>query len=196
MLGDREFTTEDIARICGVSRPAVVDWISRGTLRARLTEGGHRRVPRAVLADFLRVQGYRIPREVARERPLVFVLDDEEMWRKAISTALQSDFDVETHTPSPECLLEIGERSPDVVVFDLHMPGMDSHQLLDALRDAGETLGDMLLVAIGTADEELPLARRGGAHLAISKNRVIAGELLPMLVKLVSEKQRRPALHA
>lgn len=192
MLGDREFTTEEIAQICGVSRPAVVDWITRGTLRARLTEGGHRRVARAVLAEFLRAQGYRVPQSVARERPLVFVLDDEELWRKSIRTALQADFDVETCTPSPEALLEIGERKPDIIVFDLRMPGMDSLQLLEALSDARELVGDLLLVAIGAHDEELPIARRSGAQLAISKSRVAVGELHPLVVKLVSEHQRRP----
>ena len=58
MLGEREFTTEEIAQICGVSRPAVVEWVTRGLLPARLTEGGHRRVARSTLAAFL---GKRAP---------------------------------------------------------------------------------------------------------------------------------------
>ena len=197
MLGDREFTTEEIAQICGVSRPAVVDWITRGTLRARLTDGGHRRVARASLSEFLRGQGYRVPLEVGRERPLVFVIDDESMWRSWIEEALQrdGDFDIETFAPGTEVLLATGEYKPDVIVFDLRMPGIDSHQLLEALHETRDDLGDVLLVAMGAHDDELPLARRNGAHLALSKMRVKTGELHPMLVKLVSEKQRRP-LHA
>jgi excisionase family DNA binding protein len=196
MLGDREFTTEEIAQICGVSRPAVVDWITRGTLRARLTDGGHRRVARAVLSEFLRLQGYRVPQEVARERPLVFVIDDEALWRTSIETALQNDFDVETFAPGTEVLLAAGERRPDVVLFDLRMPGMDGHQLLDALHHASDDIGDVLIVAIGGHDEDLPAARRGGAHLCLAKARVAAGDLHPMLIKLISEKQRRPMLNA
>ncbi len=196
MLGDREFTTEEIAQFCGVSRPAVVDWITRGTLQARLTDGGHRRIARAVLAEFLRTQGYRVPLDVGREKPLVFVIDDESMWRAWIEEALQTDgdFDVETFAPGTEVLLATGEYKPDVIVFDLRMPGLDGHQLLDAFHQAQDELGDMLLVAMGAHDDELPLARRNGAHLALSKSRVKAGELHPMLVKLVSEKQRRPIL--
>jgi excisionase family DNA binding protein len=196
MLGDREFTTEEIAQICGVSRPAVVDWISRGTLRARVTDGGHRRVARGILSEFLLMQGYRVPMTVARERPLVYVLDDEELWRKSIQTALQNDFEVETSAPAPEALLDIGERRPDVVIFDLHMPGMDTLLLMEALHDATDTLGEVLLVAVGAHDEELPLARRSGAQLALSKNRIANGDLHPLVVKLVSEHQRRPMLTA
>lgn len=196
MLGDREFTTEEIARICGVSRPAVVDWISRGMLRARVTEGGHRRVARAILSDFLRAQGYRVPLRVARERPLVYVLDDEEIWRQSIQTALQGDFDVEVSAPTPEALINIGKCRPDVVIFDLHMPGCDTLQLLDALHTSMDMPDDTLLVAVGAFEEELPLSRRSGAHLAISKHRIVNGDLRPLVVKLVSERQRRPMLSA
>ena len=196
MLGDREFTTEEIAQICGVSRPAVVDWIARGTLRARLTDGGHRRVARSTLADFLRAQNYRVPTAVARERPLVFVLDDEAIWRQSIQTALQHDFEVVLFAPGPEALLSIGERRPDVVIVDLGMPGVDAPLLVEALRAAGDHLGDVLVVAIAAYDEDVAVGRRVGAHLALSKGRVAAGELHPLMVKLVSERQRRPLLGA
>ena len=89
------------------------------------------------------MQGYRVPMTVARERPLVYVLDDEELWRKSIQTALQNDFEVETSAPAPEALLDIGERRPDVVIFDLHMPGMDTLLLMEALHDATDTLGEV-----------------------------------------------------
>lgn len=194
MLGDREFTTEEIAQICGVSRPAVVDWITRGTLRARVTDGGHRRVARATLAEFLRAQSYRVPTSVARERPLVFVLDDEAIWRQSIETALEHDFEVVACAPGPEALLAIGEQRPDAVIVDLHMPGVDAPLLVEALSEAQELLGEVLVVAVAAHDEDLPIARRRGAHLALSKGRVAAGELQPLLVKLVSEHQRRPLL--
>jgi excisionase family DNA binding protein len=41
-------TTGEVARLCGVSRDAVVKWIKKGTLRAIRTPGGHYRVPREV----------------------------------------------------------------------------------------------------------------------------------------------------
>jgi excisionase family DNA binding protein len=196
MLGDREFTTEEIAQICGVSRPAVVDWITRGTLRARLTEGGHRRVTRVVLSEFLKGQEYQIPVEVSRERPLIFVLDDEYIWRSSIEESLLriDAFDVETFAPGMEVLLAVGERKPDLVIFDMHMPGMDSAQLLTALTTSKTELGETLLVAMGIHEEELPLARKNGAHMAIIKSRIASGDLLSLIVKIISDKQRRPLL--
>ena len=112
----------------------------------------------------------------------------------ALETALQHDFEVETCAPGLEALLAIGEQRPDVVIVDLHMPGVDAPLLVEALSGAGELLGEVRVVALVAHDEGLPAARRGGAHLALSKGRVAAGELHPLLVKLVSEHQRRPLL--
>lgn len=193
MLGEREFTTEEIAQFCGVSRPAVVEWISRGLLTARLTEGGHRRVGRPALASFLHTQGYRMPPEVARERPLVFTIDDEPIWRATIESHLEPDFEIETFAQGADVLLACGARRPDVIVMDMRMPGMDGAQLLDALARS-EALKDTLFVALTAYEEEIAAAKRNGAHLALPKSR--ASELHDLLVRLVSDYQRRQPLAA
>jgi excisionase family DNA binding protein len=104
MLADREFTTEEIARMCGVSRPAVVEWIRRGLLVSRTTEGGHRRVPRRDLALFLEAHGYALPRSVERRRPLVFLVDDERTFRGAVAEALGDDYELRGFAFGPEVL--------------------------------------------------------------------------------------------
>ena len=193
MLGEREFTTEEIAQFCGVSRPAVVEWITRGLLPARLTEGGHRRVARPALAQFLATHGYRMPVEVARERPLVFVINGDPLWRDTIQSRLEPDFEVRSFSPDPGALLVCGEQRPDVILFDMYMPGMSGLQLLKAFTTAG-MLRDSLFIALTAYDEEVASARRYGAHHAIPRARV-ASDLYTVLVKLVSKAQRRLAAH-
>lgn len=188
-LNEREFTTEEIAQFCGVSRPAVVEWISKGLLAARLTEGRHRRVSRSALAAFLTAQGYRIPVEVAREKPLVFVIDDEPVWRATIQAQLEPLFEVLTYAQGIEVLLACGHLRPDAIVFDMHMPGMDGMQLLDAITKA-PVLNETRFVALTEHDEEISAARRSGAHIALPKTR--SEDLQSMLIKNVSEAQRRP----
>lgn len=188
MLGEREFTTEEIAQICGVSRPAVVEWVTRGLLPARLTEGGHRRVARSTLAAFLGKQGYRIPRDVARERPMVFVIDDEPIWRSTVQNYLDRDFDVTTWAPGVEVFVAMGAQQPDVVIIDLHLPGMDALHLLEVMSRA-PSLQDTLRVALVPHEEEVSAARRAGAHLSVSKAR--ASELQHLVTRLVGDYQRR-----
>lgn len=188
MLGEREFTTEEIAQICGVSRPAVVEWVTRGLLPARLTEGGHRRVARSTLAGFLGKQGYRIPRDVARERPLVFVIDDEPIWRGTVQNYLDMDFEVHTFAPGVEVFLAMGAQQPDVVILDLHLPGIDALHILEVIARA-PSLQDTLRVALVPHEEEVSAARRAGAHLSVSKAR--ASELQHLVARLVGDHQRR-----
>jgi excisionase family DNA binding protein len=56
----RYYTTFDIAKICGVTRITVRNWVNKGQLPAILTPGGHRRISHEDLTAFLRANGYDI----------------------------------------------------------------------------------------------------------------------------------------
>ena len=187
-LGEREFTTEEIAQMCGVSRPAVVEWIGRGLLPARLTEGGHRRVARAALATFLSQQGYKLPAEVARAKPLVVVIDDETIWRATLESHLVSGYEVRTYPQGAEVLVAIGALRPDIIVLDTRMPGFDGYALLESLR-RHRALEGALIVALTQHEEEVAGARATGAHGAIPKARI--AELPTLLTRLLMDNQRR-----
>lgn len=51
------FTTNDIAKICSVTRQTVINWIKMGRLKAVVTPGGHRRVMREELVSFMERNG-------------------------------------------------------------------------------------------------------------------------------------------
>lgn len=55
----RFFTTYQIGQLLGVSRHSVINWIEKGGLLAHRTPGGHRRVRREDLVEFL--QKHKIP---------------------------------------------------------------------------------------------------------------------------------------
>lgn len=187
-LGEREFTTEEIAQMCGVSRPAVVEWIGRGLLSARLTEGGHRRVARAALATFLGQQGYKLPPEVARAKPMVLVVDDETIWRATLEAHLSPGYDVRTFPQGVDVLISIGALRPDIIVVDTRMPGFDGYALIEALR-RHRALEDTLVVGLTQTDDEVAGVRSIGGHGAISKARI--GDLPQLLTRLLMEHQRR-----
>ena len=46
-------TTHEVARYCHVTLTTIVNWIEDGSLRAYKTKGGHRRVKKDDLVDFL-----------------------------------------------------------------------------------------------------------------------------------------------
>jgi len=51
------FTTNEIAKICKVTRQTVINWIRAGKLDAQSTPGGHRRVIREDLVKFIEKAG-------------------------------------------------------------------------------------------------------------------------------------------
>lgn len=54
---DEYMTTTELARLCGVSRFTVINWVENGYLKSIKTQGGHRRISRAVATLFLRTAG-------------------------------------------------------------------------------------------------------------------------------------------
>jgi excisionase family DNA binding protein len=188
MLGEREFTTEEVAGYCGVTRPAVVSWIAQSLLPARKTPGGHRRVLRNDLARFLEHQGYEVPPEVARVRPLLFAVEGEALHIEALAAVFAQDFEVHTWPAGIELLLALGAQRPDVLVAALPMAALDGARLLLAASRSEATAGT-LRAAVVARTEDVKAARRSGAEVAFARDRL--DELYAAVVARVSDRQRR-----
>jgi DNA-binding response OmpR family regulator len=84
----------------------------------------------------------------------VLVVDDEEDFLKALVTRLElRGMEVRGVTSGDEALETLAERSFDVVVLDIKMPGMDGIDVLRAIRR--EHAGTAVLVLTGHASQEL-----------------------------------------
>lgn len=188
MLGEREFTTEEIARYCGVTRPAVVSWIAQSLLPARRTAGGHRRVLRPDLARFLQQQGYAVPPEVLRARPLLFAVEGDAAGAEALAGVFAQDFEVHAGPASIDVLLELGAMRPDVLVAALPMAGLDGARLLLAVSRSPAMAGTLRAAVVARADQ-VAGARAQGAELAFACDRL--GALHAAVVARVSDRQRR-----
>ncbi|MCM2333010.1 MAG: helix-turn-helix domain-containing protein, partial [Anaeromyxobacteraceae bacterium] len=66
---NRYYTTHEAARVLGVSLPTVVNWIKARRLRCHRTPGGHRRIAREDLADFMLRHGMPLGGELAGAAP-------------------------------------------------------------------------------------------------------------------------------
>jgi excisionase family DNA binding protein len=188
MLGEREFTTEEVAGYCGVTRPAVVSWIEQSLLPARRTAGGHRRVLRDDLARFLGHQGYVVPPEVSRVRPLLFVVEGDAAPVEVVAAAFAQDFEVQAWPASIDALLAIGSERPDVLVVTLPMAALDGARLLMAASRSAATASTLRAAVVRRASE-VKAARGYGAELAFACDRLDA--LYRAVLARVSDRQRR-----
>jgi FixJ family two-component response regulator len=67
-------------------------------------------------------------------RALIAVLDDEPQFGKALARLLKTHgFDVVTFTRGEDLLAACASRSPDCLLLDLHMPGLNGFEVLERM---------------------------------------------------------------
>lgn len=107
----------------------------------------------------------------------VLVVDDSALARKFVKRALSGrGYEVEVADGGNEALERVSRWEPEVVVTDLHMPGMDGVALLKAVRQAEPTVPVIVLSGDATLDTALA-AIRSGAFDFVQKE---AADLWPL----------------
>jgi excisionase family DNA binding protein len=125
-------TLGQAATYLGVAQSTVRKWSDGGRLPAFYTPGGHRRFRRRDLDTFL--SGSRGPRSSGS--PLVLVVDDDERLREFVRVNLEMDgYFVREAANAEEGLAALEEESPDLILLDVMMPGMDGWDMLRRVQE-------------------------------------------------------------
>lgn len=91
-------------------------------------------------------------------RPLVFVVDDQTIVREPIAACLRTaGYDAVNVAGAAEVLEIVKSRLPDLIILDVHMPGMDGLALLSALRSNTATAN--VPVILLTVESDRPRSR-------------------------------------
>ena len=78
----------------------------------------------------------------------VLIVDDEPSIRLMFETALQSaGYDASEASDGASALDRIHELSPDVILLDLKMPGMDGMETLRRIRERGDDTPVVMVTA-------------------------------------------------
>jgi excisionase family DNA binding protein len=171
---NKHLSTAQVARLLGVSDQSVANWIDRGKLRAGRTPGGHRRIEKQDLVEFLKRQKFRIPRELtASAAPTVLVVDDDPGVGTWLSQAIQSK--------RPDCRVLLagdgysaGEivtaETPHVVLLDLYMPGLDGFAVCRKIKSRPATRKTVVVAITAHPSPEAEQAiREAGAAVYLTK---------------------------
>lgn len=164
-------TTREAADMLGISLRTAQLWVENGMLEAWKTEGGHRRITRSSIEKLLAnspanasASAPPVAEAPPENRPFTILVAEDEpdllrlyelnmmLWpmRPRVLTA-GNGF---------QALVMLGSQKPDMMVADLHMPGMDGFRMLHTLHEMPESKPMTIVVVSGLDDEEIKA--RGG----------------------------------
>jgi two-component system, OmpR family, response regulator len=123
----------------------------------------------------------------------VLVVDDEPRICRFVSRALTAHgHTVETSTSGADALQRASERSFDLVVLDLLMPGVDGFGVLDSLLARDDTLRVLVLSAVGDIEAKVQCLRRGAVDY-LAKPFALAELLARVDTRLAEHPTPQPA---
>jgi excisionase family DNA binding protein len=163
-------TTREAAILLGVSVGTVQLWVESGLLQAWKTAGGHRRVLRDSVESLLHKKpavpaqpGPPVVAPLNSRHMRVLVVEDDPSLLRLYSTQIARwplATDVTLLDNAITALLHMGRGGPDLLIADLHMPGMDGFSMLKALHMAPEMAYTKVVVVTGLDANDV--SSRGG----------------------------------
>src|SRR5438270_8517763 len=100
----------------------------------------------------------------------ILIVDDEVSQRTGLAGMVNAwGMAAETASQGGEALEKVASFSPDVIVTDLNMPGMDGYQFLQKLQEQGDAPPAIVLTAYGNVETGLRTMHELGAYWFLEK---------------------------
>lgn len=172
--GKSILTSPEVAEILQVNPSSVNNWIGEGLLPAFRTPGGHRRVRLSDLISFASSHGMPLPEALNASRGRrIMVVDDELVILQATRRILERcgmELEILTCENAIAALLNVGSFRPDLIIFDIFMPGLDGLEACRRLKAHPSTSDIQLVITSGALTEDLRrLAFEIGALACLAK---------------------------
>jgi len=190
---DKFCTTREAAEQLGVSLRTAQLWSESGLLEAWKTEGGHRRIN---IESVQRVLAQKQPVMESREEVVgqlkVLVVEDDNVLLKLYRMCLSSwglPIEVITASNGYEALVLIGRESPDLMITDLSMDGIDGFQMVRTLNSSAFKEGMEMVVVSGL--DAAAIEERGGlpAGVPVYPKPIPFNTLRTLCQKLLDRRQ-------
>lgn len=134
------------AKIYGVSRTTVLNWIKSEKVRAIKTPGNHYRVDLSEIVGLK--NGSRTKEAVGKKK--IMIVDDDEVSVQLLKEIIEDNFEdaelIYFHD-GYSALLSIVKADPDIVLLDLNMPKMDGFEFARSIYENADT-NDIPIIVI------------------------------------------------
>jgi DNA-binding NtrC family response regulator len=118
----------------------------------------------------------------------VLLVDDDASLLEVLSFTLREDgHEVRAYSDGRKALAHFADESPDVVITDLKMPGLDGLAVLERVRETDPSVPVIILTAFGSIEDAVEAMKRG-AHDYLTKP--FSRDELKLTVEKAAERRR------
>ncbi len=150
-------TSFQAAEYCKVNPSTIKNWIKSKGLKAHKTAGGHFRLIKEDLQEFMIEHKIPLPEKVKEIRKRVLIVDDDELVRKTLAKFLRTCttyLDVATAKDGFEAGLQVSQFNPDILLLDLIMPNIDGFSVCESIKQNPMTKDIRIIVFTGYGSAE------------------------------------------
>lgn len=164
-MSNEYITTTEACELIGVSKTVVKKLADEGVLQTWKTPGGHRRLLRNSVIDYINRFSEeagtepKIPVIKKTQEPLrVLVVDDDPQIQKLICSLIKNmELEIEIFTANNgyEGLMQFGSVQPNIIFADLMMPKMDGYTMINSMRNYQDDHKATIIVITGEVEADV-----------------------------------------
>jgi excisionase family DNA binding protein len=144
-------TLGQAAKYLGVAQSTIRKWSDQGRVPAFYTPGGHRRYRKGDLDEFLDRSS---PSATTNGTSTVLIVDDDPRLREYVRVNLEMEgYSVREAGSAEEGLAVLEESTPDLVLLDVMMPGVDGWEMLRRVQERHGVGAIPVIMFSGKIDE-------------------------------------------
>jgi excisionase family DNA binding protein len=167
-------TVSQACKYCKVSSKTIINWIEAGHIKAYKTVGGHRRIKKEDLDEFMRKNAMPLPAESkGEERKKILVVDDDKIIVETLVQALEEDeygYELISASDGFEAGLQVNHFKPDLIILDIMMPDINGYEVCQKIKCNPQTQDTKIIVLSAYLnDEAFKQMKEYGADACFSK---------------------------
>jgi excisionase family DNA binding protein len=154
-VNDEIFSIPQAAKRCAISRWTLMKCVNSGELKASRTPGGHFRILKEDLEDFI-IKKKMYPLLQKRfSKKRILIVDDDPHVQKFLNVMLSyQKYEIETASSGFEAGAKVVKFKPGLIVLDLIMPEMSGFEVCRQIKKDPETSHIKILVLTGHDNKE------------------------------------------
>ena len=152
MESKQSFSTSEVAKYCHVTADTIRKWAEAGRIHVFKTPGGHRRIRRDDLIQFLRENNIPLHEELDSSGVKILVVDDEKAVISIIRRFLersQARFQIEIAMDGYDAGHQVATFRPNVIFLDLRLPGIDGFEVCRRIKASAESASTRIIAMTG-----------------------------------------------